>query len=388
MDETARLKLPYIMPSQAQKHITHNEALRMIDAIVHIRVSGQNLDASPDMPTEGESYTVGGTPSGAFTGQAGKVAAFQDGAWSFFQPRAGWTLWDEALSGLFVFDGSDWIAVAPRMDELPLLGINATADETNRLTVAASATLFSHDGSGHQVKLNKAASAETGSLLFQTNWSGRAEMGLAGNDHFSVKVSPDGTTWRSAIVVNADSGNIGVGTDTPQLRLHVEGKGALGDSINETRLVSGTVPSGNHRAFNLIDTGGVMRIWRFDTGNVAAAVELAVGNSSDTITNAAIRYWDIAAAFTPERLDIRRRTGGTNLVTVSIQSNGRVGIGFSTPDASAQLDVASTERGFLPPRMSTTQRNAIASPATGLIIYNLTANEPQFWNGSNWIGMS
>jgi len=44
--------------------------------------------------------------------------------------------------------------------------------------------------------------------------------------------------------------------------------------------------------------------------------------------------------------------------------------------------VASTTKGFLPPRMTTAQRDAIASPAEELIIYNLTDHEPQFWNGT------
>ncbi|HEV2652996.1 MAG TPA: terminase family protein, partial [Rhizomicrobium sp.] len=50
-----------------------------------------------------------------------------------------------------------------------------------------------------QVKLNKHASADTASLLYQTNYSGRAEMGLTGDDNFHVKVSPDGASWKSAL---------------------------------------------------------------------------------------------------------------------------------------------------------------------------------------------
>jgi hypothetical protein len=51
-----------------------------------------------------------------------------------------------------------------------------------------------------------------------------------------------------------------------------------------------------------------------------------------------------------------------------------VGIGTTTPAASALLDVSSTTKGILPPRMTTTQRDAIASPAAGLIIFNTTTN--------------
>jgi hypothetical protein len=69
----------------------------------------------------------------------------------------------------------------------------------------------------------------------------------------------------------------------------------------------------------------------------------------------------------------------------NIFNNGaEVGIGTVNPNTSAKLDVESTTQGFLPPRMTTTQRNAIASPAAGLTIYNTTVNCLQWWNGTIW----
>ncbi len=62
----------------------------------------------------------------------------------------------------------------------------------------------------------------------------------------------------------------------------------------------------------------------------------------------------------------------------------QVGIGTATPDASAKLDVSSTTQGFLPPRMTTTQRDAFAGPATGLTIYNTTIKAFQVYNGTAW----
>ncbi len=66
---------------------------------------------------------------------------------------------------------------------------------------------------------------------------------------------------------------------------------------------------------------------------------------------------------------------------------GRVGIGTPSPDASALLDMTSSAQGFLPPRMTTAQRDAIAAPAAGLMIFNATMNQYQFWNGSAWSGL-
>jgi hypothetical protein len=63
---------------------------------------------------------------------------------------------------------------------------------------------------------------------------------------------------------------------------------------------------------------------------------------------------------------------------------GSVGIGTTSPNASAALDIMSTSKGLLPPRMTQAQRNAIASPATGLTIYNTTTNKLNTWNGTSW----
>lgn len=390
-ETTPLLDLPYIMPSQAQKHVTHNESLRMLDALVHLRVGARGVDTPPADPAEGDRLVVGAAPSEAFAGQAGNIAAFQDGAWAFYTPRAGWVIWDAAESAFLVFDGAAWTPVFDPQN-LPLIGVNTQADETNRLAVRGDATLLSHDGAGHQLKINKAATGDTGSLLFQTAWSGRAEMGLAGNDDFSVKVSGDGGIWHNALVAHRNTGHVsvparlGVGTVTPLTPLHVGGAVAIGEAVNATRLTSGT-PGSTGRALSLIDPTAVIRVWRRQTGANSAVVELAVGDGSDNIADTSIRRWDFGVTYNTNRFEFRYLTGATQ-VAMSIQSDMRIGMGTQTPHSSAHLEVASTTRGFLPPRMTTAQRDAISAPAEGLTIYNVTDHEPQFWNGAAWLGMA
>ena len=66
----------------------------------------------------------------------------------------------------------------------------------------------------------------------------------------------------------------------------------------------------------------------------------------------------------------------------------QVGIGTTNPNNSAKLEVSSTTQGFLPPRMNTTQRDAINNPATGLIIFNTTTNGLEIKTNSGWLSLT
>jgi hypothetical protein len=208
LDETPNLQLPYIMPAQAQKHVTHNEAIRALDAIVQIGVVDRDLTAPPPGPADGDRYIVAAGATGDWAGHDGAIAAYQDGAWAFYAPAEGWLAWVGDEDALLAWDGAGWITAGGGVNPTPLVGINATADTTNRLSLNAPAALFNHDGAGHQIKIKKNAPADTASLLYQTGFSGRAELGLAGDDDLHVKVSPDGTTWHEAVVVDRASGEV------------------------------------------------------------------------------------------------------------------------------------------------------------------------------------
>lgn len=71
--------------------------------------------------------------------------------------------------------------------------------------------------------------------------------------------------------------------------------------------------------------------------------------------------------------------GAQNVVTT-----GAGGFGTATPNAVAALDVTSTTKGFLPPRMTGTQRDAISAPPAGLMIYNSTTNKLQVRTNAAW----
>jgi len=226
MDTTPNLSLPYIMAAQAQKHVTHNEAIRALDALVQISVLDRDLSTPPGAPEEGGRYIVATGASGAWSGHDGHVAAWQDGTWMLYAPAAGWLAWVADEQQLAAFDGTDWIDAAPPADMqlLAKVGINTDADAINRLALAADASLFTHAGAGHQQKINKATAGDTGSQLLQTAFSGRAEHGLIGDDNWRIKVSPDGATWYNAVLVDRSTGRVGIGADVvPEFPLEVIG---------------------------------------------------------------------------------------------------------------------------------------------------------------------
>ncbi|WP_271881913.1 peptidase G2 autoproteolytic cleavage domain-containing protein [Phaeobacter italicus] len=232
------LALPYLMPAQAQKHVTHNAALQILDALVQLRLVALDATTPPETPAPGAAYALGATPADAWAGQGGQLAIWQDPQWLFLTPRAGWRAWVAGAQGqdgaLHVWDGTAWILPPPAGNRLEQLGLATDADATNRLALASDASLFSHAGQGHQLKINKAAESDTASLLFQSNWAGHAEMGLAGNRDFTVKLSPDGSSWEAAMVLSADNGRAGFGTSAPNARLEVAGDDAALLSLQAT----------------------------------------------------------------------------------------------------------------------------------------------------------
>ncbi|MBA3512411.1 DUF2793 domain-containing protein [Sphingomonas sp.] len=89
MSATPRLDLPFIVPGQAQKELYHNEALQVLDAVVSAAVEGTPLATPPASPSVGSCYIVGSSPTGSWSGQAGKLAAYTSGGWRFVRPFDG-----------------------------------------------------------------------------------------------------------------------------------------------------------------------------------------------------------------------------------------------------------------------------------------------------------
>ena len=205
---TPRAQLPLLAAAQAQKHVTHNDALLQLDTLLFARFLSRNMSIPPATLSDGDCYLVKPTATGAWTGQNGQIAYANGGVWRFATPFTGLTAYVVDETKLVVFNGTAWVDYASTLalQNVPLLGVNASADATNKFAVASSALLFNNVGNGVQAKLNKNAVADTASILYQTGFSGRAEIGLTGDDDFHFKVSGDGATFFEALRLTRTSG--------------------------------------------------------------------------------------------------------------------------------------------------------------------------------------
>ena len=93
MTQSARHELPFLSAGQAQKELTHNEALALIDAGLHASAETIGLNAPPASPGLGQCWIVGAAPAGAWSGAAHALACWTGGGWRFLTAREGMRVW-------------------------------------------------------------------------------------------------------------------------------------------------------------------------------------------------------------------------------------------------------------------------------------------------------
>ena len=138
------LTLPYIQPAQAQKHVTHNQAIRQIDGLIHMSVVSDALSTPPTEQKEGTCYLVPPNAQDGWQGWAHHVAIWQDAAWMFLTPKTGWRLFVSDQKKLMVYHGSTSVVLADANahHSLEALSIQATTTGTQRLAVQSNTILW------------------------------------------------------------------------------------------------------------------------------------------------------------------------------------------------------------------------------------------------------
>ena len=108
MTSTPRLALPVIEAAQAQKHVTHNEALVLLDALTQLSVESRTLAAPPGSPAEGACYIPGPSATGAWSGWDGQIAVFNGGGWLRIVPLSGLKAWVKAERLTVTYEDGSW----------------------------------------------------------------------------------------------------------------------------------------------------------------------------------------------------------------------------------------------------------------------------------------
>lgn len=133
LPSTPRLALPLLAMAQAQKEVTHNEALALLDLLVQPAVEDGPQADPPVAPVAGQGWIVGAGATGAWAGEADAIALWTAGGWRFVAPRAGMRAARLSDGAWLRFDGADW--VEPDAVASPAGG--ATIDSEARAAVDA-----------------------------------------------------------------------------------------------------------------------------------------------------------------------------------------------------------------------------------------------------------
>jgi hypothetical protein len=193
MTDTPRLSLPVIEAAQAQKHVTHNEALALLDALVQLTVESRTLAAPPGSPVEGACYIPATGATGAWSGWDGQIAV-NSGGWSVIAPVAGLKAWvrDERLT--LAYEDAVWRD-----------GIALTANG-GRVTLRAKEAEVTL--SGAYVDTTDAAFIPNRAIVLGV--AARTTLAVTGATSYGVGVAGDTTKFGNLLGITLGSTNVGV----------------------------------------------------------------------------------------------------------------------------------------------------------------------------------
>jgi hypothetical protein len=200
---------------------------------------------------------------------------------------------------------------------------------------------------------NRLISYRTGAVQrFGLYVNNTAESGSNAGSDFAIRAYSDaGTLLSTPVFIKRSTGNVGINTITGTAKLQVVGSGST--SATTALLVQNSAGTEN---FKVLDNG-------------------------TTIINGAINNVNSGV--------VQLGGGGAAASNVYVNTTSEsVGVGTNTIHASAKIDITSTTKGVLFPRMTTAQRNAIASPANGLIVFDTDVQNLCYRRDSTWVQVS
>ncbi|MDO5757294.1 MAG: DUF2793 domain-containing protein [Rhodobacterales bacterium] len=206
-DTTAHLALPFIMASQAQKHVTMNEALRLLDGIVQLAILNRDLTDPPASPSEGDRYIPATGATGDWAGWDQSIAYWIDGAWMKILPSTGWLAWVVGEAQAVIWSGTAWIPMANAMGFISQSASVVVARSANDGTTGvgvAEETLSSLSGA------SRASTIVIPDRAIVLGVSARIVTAITGAASFDCGIAGEASKFGGSLGIGAGSTNIGV----------------------------------------------------------------------------------------------------------------------------------------------------------------------------------
>lgn len=191
--------MPYIAPSQAQKEVSHNEALNRLDMVVQAVVADRTRTEAPVSPAPGDCHLVHDGATGAWSGQGGKLACWYGTAWVFIPPWPGFEVFDRAEGRCLLYDGSGWgpAAAGSGTEISHVTGLQAALDGCQPLHPVLTALAALSAGGG---QLLRATGPHTFDLLSLSAFMA----GLLGSASASALISSIGAVSKAGDLALGD----------------------------------------------------------------------------------------------------------------------------------------------------------------------------------------
>jgi len=307
-------------------------------SIVTTTANDQSLRAVNSAVT-GTNYAIVGIADGS--GATSNIAGY-------FSATAATTNW-----GLYVQNGQSYFANN--------INIGTTTQSTFGLNVSGLNGIFTGGTTGGITF----GTRNTGGNITLYNTTGDFRVFINSADQFVIK----------------NNGNVLINTTTDAgFRLDVNGTARVSDLVHLNNAAGGQIRMWTSTANN----SGIYGINSSSTGiygNAHIQFDLFIRS-----TGSGTKKFGQSTLGNTNNICITNSNTLLEPIMITTTDNGAVGImkSTSTIPVSAVFEIESTTKGFLQPRMTTAQRDAITSPATALAIYNTSKNTPDYYNGTNW----
>lgn len=141
MAKTPRNQLPLLSAGQAQKEITHNEALIVIDALLQGCIANAPSNNPPISPELGLSYLCGASPTEAWLGHAGAMACWTAGGWRFVSPSEGMQIGDRTSGAMWRYEGGQWTLGVLKGAQVQLGGLKVLGSQQPAIAAASGGSV-------------------------------------------------------------------------------------------------------------------------------------------------------------------------------------------------------------------------------------------------------